>query len=72
MAGIQVALVVGSLRKDSINRKLATAVTRLAPLDFTFKSLNIGDIPLYNQDHDNEPAASCSSRLSTTARCRAC
>lgn len=52
----QIGYVVGSLRKDSINRKLANAVVRLGPPDFTFKELRIGDLPLYNQDHDGAQA----------------
>src|SRR6187551_3770689 len=52
----QIAVVVGSLRKESINRKLATALMRLGPPDFTFKDLRIGDLPLYNQDDDKSQA----------------
>ncbi|WP_240193400.1 NADPH-dependent FMN reductase [Desulfobulbus alkaliphilus] len=48
-----IGIVVGSLRKDSFNRALAHALTGLAPEGFTFKSLEIGDLPLYNQDHDD-------------------
>jgi chromate reductase len=58
MADYRIALVVGSLRKDSINRRLANAVTRLAPPDFQFVPLDIGAIPLYNQDNDGALAAS--------------
>jgi len=58
MAQFQIAVIVGSLRQDSLNRKLASAVARLAPPEFTFKQLEIGDLPLYNQDDDNTPAAS--------------
>jgi chromate reductase len=54
----QIAVVVGSLRRDSINRKLADAVTRLAPAEFSFKQLSIGDLPLYNQDDDGNPGES--------------
>ncbi|HEX6637998.1 MAG TPA: NAD(P)H-dependent oxidoreductase [Steroidobacteraceae bacterium] len=52
----QIGYVIGSLRKESINRKLANAVVRLGPPDFTFKELRIGDLPLYNQDQDNSQA----------------
>ncbi|HEU5138322.1 MAG TPA: NADPH-dependent FMN reductase [Steroidobacteraceae bacterium] len=48
----QIGYVVGSLRKESINRKLANALIKLGPPDFTFKELRIGDLPLYNQDDD--------------------
>jgi chromate reductase, NAD(P)H dehydrogenase (quinone) len=51
----QIAVVVGSLRRDSINRKLADAVVRLAPSEFSFKQLRIDDLPLYNQDDDENP-----------------
>ncbi len=49
----QIGYIVGSLRKDSINRKLVTALVKLAPADFTLKELKIGDLPLYNQDDDS-------------------
>jgi len=52
----QIGYVVGSLRKDSNNRKLANALIKLAPPDFTFKELKIGDLPLYNQDDDKTQA----------------
>jgi chromate reductase len=53
----QIGYVIGSLRKDSYNRKLAGALVRLGPPDFTFKELRIGDLPLYNQDDDKSQAA---------------
>ena len=56
MAQIQIAVLVGSLRQDSLNRKLASAIAKLAPPEFTFKQLRIDDLPLYNQDDDNNPA----------------
>jgi chromate reductase len=52
----QVGYVVGSLRKDSYNRKLAQALIRLGPPDFNFKELHIGDLPLYDQDEDRSQA----------------
>ena len=57
MSQFQIGVIVGSLRKDSFNRQLATAISRLAPADFTFQHLEIGDLPLYNQDDDANPAA---------------
>jgi chromate reductase len=57
MSHYQIAVIVGSLRKDSFNRTLATALARLAPSDFTFKQVEIGDLPLYNQDDDGNPSA---------------
>jgi len=57
MDNYQIAVIVGSLRKDSFNRKLATGLAGLAPKEFTFKQLEIGDLPLYNQDDDAQQAA---------------
>ena len=55
---ITVAVLVGSLREASINRRLALAVERLAPDDLAFKHVPIGELPLYNQDFDADyPAA---------------
>lgn len=58
MTQYTIAVVVGSLRKDSINRQLATALIRLGSDDFQFTSIEIGDLPLYNQDNDAHPAPS--------------
>ena len=55
MSTRQIAVVVGSLRKDSFNRQLARAVEKLAPADFSFKHLEIANLPLYNQDDDAIP-----------------
>jgi chromate reductase len=52
MSNTRIAVVVGSLRKESWNQKLATAVMKLAPADFAFKEVGIGEIPIYNQDHE--------------------
>ena len=51
-----IGVVVGSLRKDSFNRKLASALALLAPTDFSFTQIEIGDLPLYNQDDDDHQA----------------
>ena len=56
MSQFTIAVIVGSLRKDSLNRKLASALIKLAPPEFTFKHLEIGDLPPYNQDDDANPA----------------
>ena len=57
MSGYKIAVVVGSLRRDSFNARLAAALARLAPADFTFTTAEIGDLPLYNQDDDGAQAA---------------
>ncbi len=58
MSQYRIAVVVGSLRHDSINRKLARALVKLAPSDFSFEFLKIDDLPLYNQDEDANQATS--------------
>ena len=44
--------MVGSLAKGSINRKLARALTRLAPPELKMREIPIGDLPLYSYDYD--------------------
>lgn len=56
MSQYQIALIVGSLRRDSFNRKLADALAALAPSELSFKHLRIDDLPPYNQDDDANPA----------------
>jgi chromate reductase len=46
----KVAVLVGSLRKESVNRQLAEALGRLAKGKLEFRFVEIGDLPLYNQD----------------------
>jgi len=48
----KVAVVVGSLRRVSFNKQLAHALISLAPSDFSFEFLEIGNLPLYSQDYD--------------------
>ncbi|MFL6799448.1 MAG: NADPH-dependent FMN reductase [Xanthobacteraceae bacterium] len=56
MTQTNIAVIVGSLRRDSFNAKLAHAIAKLAPSDFTLKQSQIGDLPLYNQDDDANQA----------------
>ena len=51
----KIAVVVGSIRKESINRKLAKALIRLAPKDLECELVRIDDLPVFNQDHDQNP-----------------
>ena len=70
MESYRIAVVVGSLRKDSFNRMMANAVVKLAPSDFSFKQVQIGDLPLYNQDDDAElPPLLCSRRICSASAC---
>lgn len=56
MSHYQIAVLVGSLRRDSLNRRLASAIARLAGPDFSFEQVPIGDLPLYDQDDDASQA----------------
>ncbi|MDR1359443.1 MAG: NAD(P)H-dependent oxidoreductase [Deltaproteobacteria bacterium] len=47
---LNIAVIVGSLRKESINKKLARAVAHEGRDLFVFQTVSIEDIPLYNQD----------------------
>ena len=52
----RIALVIGSLRRESINRRLANAIVAMAPKDFEIRESRISDLPLYNQDDDANPS----------------
>ena len=52
-----VAVFVGSLRKDSLNRKVANALAELAPPALKLDIVEIGRLPLYNQDEEETPPA---------------
>lgn len=58
MGTFKISMIVGSLRRDSVNRRLATAIERLAPAEFSFHDIRIDDLPLYNQDMDPTPVES--------------
>ena len=51
----KIAIVVGSLRKDSINRKIAKSLCAMAHDRLNCDMVEIGDLPLYNQDYDGAP-----------------
>ncbi|MGO8846172.1 MAG: NADPH-dependent FMN reductase [Methylocella sp.] len=51
-----IAVFVGSLRKESLNRKLAKALEELAPSSLKLDIVEIGQLPLYNQDFDEDPS----------------
>ena len=59
MPTFTVGYLIGSLSKNSINRKLAQALIKLAPAELTFTEIPIADLPLYNYDLDKDfpPAA---------------
>lgn len=53
----KVAIILGSLRKDSLNRKLANALIANAPAGLSFSFVEIGDLPFFNQDLEGAPPA---------------
>ncbi|MEO5586888.1 MAG: NAD(P)H-dependent oxidoreductase [Novosphingobium sp.] len=64
----QIAIIVGSLRRDSLNRKFAQALIRLAPAGVEFTWPDIGALPLYNQDDDgDQPAATVALKAAIRA-----
>jgi len=53
-----IAVLVGSLRKESLNRRMALALAGLAPASLKLEIVEIGDLSQYNQDLDSTPLAS--------------
>ncbi|HTH45055.1 MAG TPA: NADPH-dependent FMN reductase [Oxalicibacterium sp.] len=51
----EVAVIIGSLRKESINRKLAHELIKLAPPALKLSIVEIDEIPLFNQDWEMQP-----------------
>ena len=56
MTRYKIAIVVGSLRRDSINRKVARSLCAFAGDRLDCDIVEIGDLPLYNQEYDGAPA----------------
>ncbi|HEY5802810.1 MAG TPA: NAD(P)H-dependent oxidoreductase [Lysobacter sp.] len=57
MSHYRIAVLIGSLRRESINRQLAHGLFKLAPADIEFHECRIDDLPLYNQDDDSHQSA---------------
>ena len=53
MSKLKLGIIVGSNRKESINRKLAQALATLGADAFDATFIQIDDLPMYNQDHEN-------------------
>jgi len=70
----QIAILVGSLRKESLNRKMARVLIDLAPDTMDLEIVDIGHLPLYNEDlEENTPrewTASFSLHRNTTGQPR--
>ena len=67
----KVGIVVGSLRKASLNRKLALALIAMAPPALALKIVEIGALPLYNQDEDAQMPAPWAEFREQIAACDA-
>ena len=57
MPQFDIAVLVGSIRRESYNRRLADAIAAMLPSEFSLRQLEIGDLPLYNQDDDADQPA---------------
>lgn len=55
MRNYKIAVIVGSLRKESFNRKTANAMIAVAPEALSFTFLDIGNLPHFNQDLEGTP-----------------
>ena len=51
----KIAIIVGSIRADSINLKLAKALVKLAAPELRFEFAKLDDLPIFNQDREHEP-----------------
>lgn len=58
MSQLNVAVLVGSLRQESFNRKIAQVLGELAPTSLKLNIISIGDLPLFNEDIEATPPAS--------------
>jgi len=52
----RVAVLIGSLRKGSLNRRMARAAGEVAPAELELRAVEIGDLPFYNEDLEGEKA----------------
>ena len=58
MSQIKVSVLVGSLRQQSVTRKVARAFVGLAPSNLAFSYVELGDLPLYNEELEAQAPAS--------------
>ena len=68
MTAYKVAVVVGSIREDSLNRKIARAMCAATPDSLDCKLVEIGDLPLYDPDLDDAAIEAVGSRGAHRAR----
>jgi chromate reductase, NAD(P)H dehydrogenase (quinone) len=68
MTTLDIAVIVGSNRRDSINRKLSEALAALAPASLSFRWVQIDDLPMYNGDLEPDRPASVNRFTSEVAK----
>jgi chromate reductase, NAD(P)H dehydrogenase (quinone) len=64
----QVAILVGSLRRESLNRRLARALARLAPPSLVFYDVALDELPIYNGDLETNRPESINRFVAQCAR----
>lgn len=72
MTAKKIGILVGSLRKDSYTRKVAQALVSLAPSTLTFEFIDIGELPLYNQDLEENGAVAPAAWTAFRQRMQGC
>ena len=60
-AALDVLAIVGSLRRESFNRRLAEALAAIAPPRLTIEVLRVGGLPLYDEDDEAAPPTATST-----------
>ena len=68
MSKKKIAVLVGSIRKDSFNKQLAVAIEKIAGGTFEFVHVDIAALPLYNQDADAQPVIDSVAALRETIK----
>lgn len=68
MKTYDVAVLVGSLRRESINRNLARALAKLAPPELVFREVSLADLPMYNGDLEGQRPDSVNRFTAEVAR----
>jgi chromate reductase, NAD(P)H dehydrogenase (quinone) len=69
MAKPRIAIIVGSNRRDSINRKLARALAKLGADKFDASFVRIDDLPMFNQDLEGNLLCASKVSLPTLMAC---
>lgn len=54
---MNIVVIVGSLKKDSLHRRLARSLQRLAPAEMQFDDIDLHDVPMFNPDNEHQPPA---------------